>query len=263
MKNFFSTVLLGLVLSLTTSALCADEEKNVELLYPLTLRRPVLETLVDLTATHAKGREGRETELAAELEWRVLPSWLLSLEFPAVIAKGEKRKTRGGLGDIAIESRFLLFRSLERQAQITGGFAVTLPSGSKSRALGGETALEPFLAGGIKLGSLQVLADAAYQWVLNSPELGERGQELSAGLAMGYELTERFLPLIELKTIRIIRGENDEDGPKLRHKGQVYLTPGFNLEVFKETTLRFGVELPVTRAKEFDYMIRLGVSVEF
>ena len=262
MTHFFA-VLLAVVFFSVAPVLAEDEDKNVELLYPLTLRRPVLETLLDLTATHAKGRDERETELAAEIEWHALPRWLISLEIPAVIVSPENRRTFGGLSDIGIENRFLLFRSLEHQTQVTGGFEVRLPSGSKSRGLGGETTIEPFLAGGIKFNRLQLLADTAYEWVLNSPEHGERKQELGAGLALGYELTEGFLPLLELKTVRMVRGENDENGPKLRRKGQVYLTPGFNLEVLKETTLRFGVELPVTRAREFDYMLRLGVSIEF
>jgi hypothetical protein len=259
----FAVLFVAIALCSAAPVLAEDAEKNVELLYPLTLRRPVLETLLDLTATHAKGRDERETELAAEIEWHILPRWLLSFEIPAVILRPEDRRTLGGLGDIGIENRVLLFRSLERQTQVTGGFEVRLPSGSKSRGLGGETAIEPFLAGGIKFDRLQLLADMAYEWILNSPEHGERKQELSAGLAMGYELTERFLPLLELKTVRMVRGENDEDGPKLRGKGQVYLTPGFNLELFKETTLRFGVQLPLTKAKEFDYMLHLGVSIEF
>jgi hypothetical protein len=261
MRRSFS-VLFVFLLFLATPAFAEEkDDKNVDLMYPLTLRRPVFETLLDLTVTHEKLWHERETELAAELELHLLPWWQVSLEIPAVITDPGKGPTLGGLGDIGIENSFQLFKSLDHRTQMIGGFAVKLPSGSKSRGLGGETAIEPFLAGGIILGNYHLLADAAYEWTLNAPGTGERKQQVSAGLAVGYELTDRFLPLLEFKTVKMVRGEN-EDGPKLRRKGQAYLTPGFNFELFEETNLRFGVQLPVTHAREFDFSIHLGVSIE-
>ena len=261
MRRSFS-VCFVLLLFLVTPAFAEDEDKGFDFIYPLTLRRPVFETLLDLTVSHEKLRRERETELAAELELRVLPWWQVSLEIPALIVDPGKGATFGGLGDIGIENSFRLFKSTDHRAQVTGGFAVRLPSGSKSRGLGGETAIEPFVAGGIILGDFHLLADVAYQWTVNAPGGGERKQEMSGGLAVGYEIAERFLPLLEFKTISMVRGES-EDGPKLRRKGQIYLTPGFNLKLFEETTLRFGVQLPVAHAREFDYSVHMGLSVEF
>jgi len=258
-------VLFATFLSFFAVPVLADEaEPNVEFIYPLVVRRPVLETLLDLTANHEKGRDGRETELAAEIEFRALPRWLVALEVPLLIADPEKGSTQAGLSDIGIGNSFLLFRSIERQAQVTGGFELTVPSGSKSRGLGGETAIEPFLVGGIRFKRFQLVIDAAYAWTLNSPDPGERKQEFSAGLAAGYELTERFIPLLEFTTVRKVRGTNEEEGSALRGKEQVYLTPGLNLKLLDdEVVLRFGVQLPVTNAREFDYAIRLGLSWEF
>jgi hypothetical protein len=174
-----------------------------------------------------------------------------------------KGTTIGGLGDIALESKFLLYRNLQRKIQAAGGFEVSLPTGSKSRGLGGETAIEPYLVGGAAFGPVHVIADAAYEWVLNSPDRGELKQEARLGLALGYELTERFLPLLEFTTLRLVRGSNEDDGPKLRRKAQLYLTPGFNLKMFDETTLRFGVQLPLTHTREFEYKLHLGLAIEF
>jgi hypothetical protein len=109
------------------------------------------------------------------------------------------------------------------------------------------------------MGDFHVLADAAYEWTLHSPDSGEKKQELSLGLAAAYELTERFLPLLEMKTVRMIRGS--ESG--LRGKQQVYLTPGLNFKFTDEIVLRHGVELPVTRVREFDYAVLTGLSWEF
>ena len=248
MKRFFALTFLSIFV-LTSHGFAAKEEKQPELMYPLTLRRPVFETLLDLTVNHDRLRSGRETELAAELEVRALPWWRISAELPFVIMHEAHGPTLGGIGDVGIENSFRLFRSTANPTQVIAGFEVRVPSGSKSRGLGGETTIEPFLAGGLLARKYHFIAEAGYEWTLNSPAAGERKQELGAGLAIGYELTERFLPLLELRTARMIRGENEEDAPKLKHKGQVYLNPGLNVKLFEETTLRFGVELPATNAR--------------
>ncbi len=261
--RYLPILLASLLLFISVSVSADEGEQNVEFIYPLVVRRPVLETLLDFTVDHDKGRDGRETELAGEIELRALPWWKVALEVPLVIANPGKGTTLGGVGDIGIANSFLLFRSLERQSQVTGGFELKLPTGSKSRGLGGDTAITPFLAGGIRFGKFHLLADAAYGWTINSSSAGERKQEMSGGLAAGCELTERFIPLLELTTVRMVRGANEEDGPTLRGKGQVYLTPGFNFKVAEEAVLRFGVQLPVTSAREFDYAVHMGLTWEF
>jgi hypothetical protein len=135
-------LLAAALVAFSAAPTLGEEPDNVELFYPLTLRRPVFETLLDFTVRHAKGGAGRETEPAAELEYRALPWWKISLEVPVLIANPGRGTTLGGMGDIAIENGFVLFQSIARQAEITGGFELKLPSGSKT--LGGETAIEPF-----------------------------------------------------------------------------------------------------------------------
>jgi len=44
------------------------------------------------------------------------------------------------------QNTFLIFKSAEHKTQVTTGFEVTLPSGSKHRGLGGTVVVEPFLA---------------------------------------------------------------------------------------------------------------------
>jgi len=74
--------LLIAILTVSATARTEDNDKDSELMYPLTLRRPVFETLRDLTAKHEKHVDGRETELAAELEYRALPWRRVSFELP-------------------------------------------------------------------------------------------------------------------------------------------------------------------------------------
>jgi hypothetical protein len=152
-----------------------EHEESVEFFYPLTLMRPVIETLFDFTARHQKAHDGRETELAPEIEWAVFPWWKVAVELPVLIQNPGHRTTLGGIGDIGIENSFMLFKSRDHQIQLLGGFELKLLSGAKT--LGGETAIEPFLVGGVRFGPVHLIADYAYEWTLHSPESGPRSQE--------------------------------------------------------------------------------------
>ena len=123
--------------------------------------------------------------------------------------------------------------------------------------------MEAFLRGAVALGRFDVLAQIAYEWNINARVQGERPKELSAGLAVGYLLTRRVTPLLELTTVRRTRGTDEEGAPALRGRTQVYLTPGFNVRPLPRTTLRLGVELPLTKARAFDYAILGGLVREF
>jgi hypothetical protein len=254
-------ILIAVLALCFAAAASADEkeehEEGIEFFYPLTLRRPVIETLFDFTARHQKARDGRETELAPEIEWAAFPWWKVAVELPVLIQNPGHRTTLGGIGDLGIENSFMLYKSREHQIQLLGGFELKLPTGAKT--LGGETAIEPFLVGGIRFGSVHLIADYAYEWTLHSPESGPRSQELTGGLAAAYEVTERFLTLLEMKTVRVVRGGDSA----LRNKQQFYLTPGMNFKFTDEVVLRYGVELPVRSVREFDYALNLGLSWEF
>jgi hypothetical protein len=266
MRYFFLPLVALSLFSLTPAFAAeeyaqASEEANVDFVYPLTIRRPTVQNELEFGVRHEKGREGRETELAAELGLRPLSRWQVELGIPAVFLNPREEKSRSGLGDITLENTFLIFKSAEHKTQVTTGFEVTLPSGSKHRGLGGTVGVEPFLAGGIQLGHFDLLGGAAYEWgELNAHHAREREQELTVGGAVAYELTRYFKPLLELTTVRKTHGEDEEDGPKLRGKQQLYLTPGFNFRALGRLTLRFGVQLPVTRARESDYRLHSALT---
>lgn len=257
-------LLFVLVLGPVASAGAADEEEfNLEFFYPLVTRRPVIERELEFKVAHTKGREGRETEATAALEFPILPRWQIELEIPLAFRDPHEGPAEGGIGDLALENKFLLFKSLEHRALVAVGFETRFPTGSDRRGLGGEAAIEPFAAAGIVLGGFDLLAEVAYEFNLNAHVRGEREQQLTAGLAAGYPLGRHFTPSLEVTTVTRARGTDDEDGPRLRGRTQIYLTPGFNVRPLPRTTLRFGIQLPVTDAKQFDYALRAGAVWEF
>lgn len=259
MKRFVqSLVLLAVVLPVVPAF--AEDDQTIAYFYPLRTRRPVIERELELRVEHEKGREGRTTEVAAAIELPILPRWQVEVEVPFVFLDPRDSASMAGFGDLTVESKVLVWRSLEQLAALAVGVEGRFPSGSERRGLGGEAAVEPFAAFGIALGDFDVLTSVAYEFNVNANVKGPNEQELGASAALGWRLHRRFTPLVELTTVTRTRGDND-DG--LRHRTQVYVIPGFNVRPLPGTTLRLGLEIPLTDARTHDYAILGGLVKEF
>jgi hypothetical protein len=260
----WSTVvpLLSLLLLLAAPALAAaqDEEANIEFFYSLVTKRPVIEREIEFGFSHEKGDEGRETEMSLGIEFPIMPWWQLEVEVPVVIADPREGTMQAGFGDLEVQNKFLLYKSVEHRILVSAGFEVTLPSGSERRGLGGAFAIEPFITAGIGFGPFELLANVAWEQHLEVDHEGPHEQTFEANAALGWLISNRFVALVEVNTVTNLRGEDD---PLLAKKTQVYLTPGFNVRVAPGTVARFGVQLPVTRAREFDYALKAGLTWEF
>jgi hypothetical protein len=257
-RVLFAAALLAV--SAPAAARAGDDVPGIGFFYPLVTRRPVIERELELSVTHEKGEGGRVTETAAAIEWPILPRWQVELKIPLIFLQPRDAAAMGGLGDLEIETKALVFDSIDPPALVAVGVEGRLPTGSERRGLGGEAALEPFVAAGVALGAFDLLAHVAYEWNLNAHVSGEREQELTASAALGWRVHRKFTPLLELTTVTQTRGDDDEH---LRGRTQVYLTPGFNVRPLPGTTLRVGIELPVTSARSFDYALRVGLVWEF
>ena len=241
----------------------AQEEPDIEFFYPVVTRRPVIERELEVRTRYEKSQGGKEVETAGAIEWPILPWWQVEVETPLVANVPQDGPSTAGFGDISIENKVLLWKSVEQRLLVAGGFELTLPSGSRSRGLGGELDVEPFLTGGIALGPFDLLGSVAYEWNLNPSAPRPREQEFTANLALAYILSRWFTPFVEVNTLTQTVGMREEDEPSLLHRVQVYLTPGFNVRPLPGMTFRAGVELPVTSARQFDYTVHAGLVWEF
>jgi outer membrane putative beta-barrel porin/alpha-amylase len=255
-----ASLVLALLLAGAVPVIAEDEEPTLDFVYPLTTRRPVIERELEFRFVHEKSTGGRETDTTAGLEWALTSRWQIELEVPLVVLDPRDGAVQAGVGDVEIENKFLLYSSLERKVALAAGAEVRLPTGSERRGLGGEFAVEPFVAAAIARGDFDILASAAYEVNANAHLHAPREHELTTGVAAGYRFSRWFTPLVELTTITRTNGDND-DG--LRDRIQVYVTPGFNVRPLPRTTVRFGVQLPVTHAREFDYALHAGLVWEF
>jgi hypothetical protein len=228
------------------------EEPNIEYFDPVVTRRPENERSVEGTFEYSKGTSGKEVDLAVSLAWPFTSRLQVELEMPLVIQDPKDGPTIGGPGDLAIEPQYIFYKNIDYRLEIAGGFELTLPTGSSSRGLGGELAIEPFLTMGIALGPVDLIADLAYEWVTQP----DREQEFSGGVAAGWHVNRRFTPFVELRTVTPTSGGDD-------HRTQVYVVPGFNFQPIGGLTARLGVQVPLTSAKEFDYRVLGGLEWEF
>ena len=254
---------LALVIVLVVSvvpAFAEDEFQNVPFFYPLVTRRPVIERELELRVLHDKGRDGRSTEVTGAIEWPLLPRWQVELEVPLVFSSPGDRADAGGIGDLRLENKFVVWSSIDYSAQLAVGLETRLPTGSARRGLGGEAAVEPFVTGGIALGAFDVLVDASWEFNVNAHVKGPQDQELAAGAAVAYNRLQNFAPLLELRTTTLTRAAADDE---LRHRTRVSVIPGFNARLLPRTMLRLGLELPVTDARRFDYVLHAGFVWEF
>ena len=241
-------------------------EPNITFFYPLVTRRPIIERELEFGLTHAPGHEERETEATMAIEVPILPRLQFEVEVPLLLLNPDEGKAVAGFGDIELQAKLQVFKSVQYRTLVAFGLESRLPSGSRARGLGGEHALEPFLTVGTALGPFDLIGEVAYEWVLNGDE-HPREQEFTARLAIAYPISRRFAPLLELVTVTQTRGSAadaaEAEEASLLHKMQVYLVPGFNFRPRPGMTFRAGVQVPVTTAKEFDYRFLSALVVEF
>ncbi len=250
-------LLLVCALAVQVSSVAAQDEKATPLedFFPLVTRRPVLEQEFGVHITGSKGREGRAVQIAPFLAIPILPRWQVELDVPALFRDPRQGAEVGGAGDLEVENKFVLWQSKPTGPMLSGGVAVTLPTGSGARHLGGETAVEPFLSAGLVRRRLYLVAALSYDWTLNAPRPGPPAQTLTSGAAIGYLLRGRVILLLDVSTVTKIRGADAPGTEDHRGPTQVYLTPGVNVQVSPAATLSLGVQLPVTRARAFDYTL--------
>jgi len=258
--------LVLLVCSTVAPAYAQYTEPNITFFYPLVTRRPIIERELEFQLNHTKGLDAGETEATMALEFPILPRLQFEVEVPVLVLNPDEGKVVAGFGDLELQAKLQVFKSVQYRALVAFGLESKLASGSATRGLGGEYAIEPFLTAGIALGPFDLIGEVAYEWVLNGDE-HPREQEFRASLAIGYPVSRWFTPLLELVTVTQTRGPAadpaEAEGPSVLHKMQVYLVPGFNFRPRPGMTFRAGVRVPVTTAKEFHYQVLSALVVEF
>jgi len=254
------TIILGILGLLHDPALA---QPKIDFFHPLLTRRAIIEREIEVQLRHHDGRAGRETTMPIALDLPVLPRWQIELGLPLIVTDLRDRDSTIGPGDLVLENKFKLVESAETRTVLSVGFDIGMPTGSARRRLGGNTSITPFVATGVKLGRLDVQADAGYTWSFATQGSAPDEQTMVTNIAVGTPLRPWLIPFVEATTVsRVTGGEKDGD-VRLLGRPQIYLTPGINLDILPRATWLIGVEFPVTSARTFDYRVIAGVVWNF
>lgn len=263
-------VIVGLPASVPLASGEDVEQPVIELFDPLIAKNPTPERELEVTVESEKGGDGREVETDVELAWRLGERLEARIEIPAVLLLPREGSNQAGLGDITLGGKVLVFQSIEQPVLATLGLDVGLPTGSRRRGLGGALTMTPYVTVGMGLGPADVIGDVLYTWVVEGT--GEQAQSLQVDLAAAYRKWRRTIPLLELSIVtqtRRARGAGDAGQAEESAVGtpQVYLTPGVIIRSLPwlppGSSLRGGVQLALTDAREFDYRLIASFSWEF
>jgi hypothetical protein len=208
----------------------------------------------------------------SSLQYAPVSTFSLKLFVPfAVIDPRDDGPTVGGPGDLQALAKYAPLRSHEHLFALGGAVRLTLPSGSESRGLGGTLALAPGLLAGKawRLGSTIVAlqADLFYSWQLNQPapietdsgsSSPDREQQLTANLTAALAAVSWLTAIVELNSVTVIAGD-----PGLRERLQLYLTPGVAVEPVPTWSVRAGVQVPLTSARQSDYNVFVFATKSF
>jgi len=141
-------------------------------------------------------------------------------------------------------------QSLDWLAQVAVGVEGRLPTGSERRGLGakrgGAVRSPPASRSAISTSS----PPPPTSFNVNAHVAGPNEQELTASAAAAWRVTRRFAPLVSWSRSRAPAPSQDDE---LRGKDPGEHVPGFNAKLLPGTTLRLGIELPLTRRATADY----------
>jgi hypothetical protein len=255
-------VTLGLpALAGAGEAVNGEGEVELEDFFPLVTRRPALEREIELRVLYDKSRRGRETSTVLALDYLLLPRWQLELSVPVVFSDPRGGPALQGVGDVAVENKVVVTGPGESPAMAVG-LELVLPSGSRDRGLGGHFTISPFVAGGLALGRTYLVAHLEYDWGISGPD--RREQNVIASAAAGHRL-RHLIPLVELSVSTQTREPTIREPGERRTLGRplVTVTPGFNWEITRATTVGLGVQLPLTHAPAFDYRVLASLDWGF
>jgi hypothetical protein len=238
----------------------AAEEPTVDYTHTLLLRRPLMEQEVETQVGYRSGNRGRDADATIALDARLVSRW--QIELALLYLDPPNAPDEGGIGDLVLENKILLYFSPERKLMLSGGLDVILPTGSSNRGLGGAVGFAPFAVVGFKVGGFDVLADMAYRTLFRPKSIGGDLQQLTTGIAIARPVTRRLAAFVELTTITNINAHQGVD-ERLVGRPQVYVGPGLNIRIRPGVDFVLGIQAPLSDARTFNVGGRAGLVVDF
>lgn len=241
----------------------AAAQAPLDFAHTLLVKRPLMEREVESQVSFRSGSSGRETVGTVALDLPLLPRWQIELALPVLSVQPTDAPSATGIGDLALENKFLLWAPPDRPLMFSAGVDVVMPTGSIDRHLGGTSGVAPFAVVGTKVVGVDILADITYQWLFDVGSPGRDTQIAQSTIAMARAVRPWLTPFIEMRVTTQVTGSELSTGPRVLDRPQLTFTPGLNITLARGRTLLLGIEIPVTHARTFDYGPRLGLVWDF
>jgi hypothetical protein len=181
-------------------------------------------------------------------ETRIGPRGQAELQLPFVIDDPAAGATVGGVGDLAVSYKHVLWDSLERLAILSAQLELVLPSGDRDRGLGeGTVKFEPAVLYGQQLGPIVV--QGQLQGLLPVDESrADRGVRLRTALSVPLgPLRRDWWPTLEFEA----------EQNTTRGGSTFFLTPQIYKAIRRRghVALAVGVQVPIGGRTPFDYRV--------
>lgn len=203
------------------------------------------------------GRRGdREWVTQLSAERRIGPRGQVELVLPIVVDDPRGESTEGGVGDMALSYKHVLYASLQRMTIASASLEVVVPSGDRGDGLGdGTVKLEPSLLFGKQIeplvfqGQIQGLAPI-------DEDRADRGvrYRLAASYPLG-PLRRDWWPSLELEALQNVTADDES----------YLLTPQLYKAIRKRghVAVAVGVQVPVGGHRPFDYRVAAFLLWEY
>jgi hypothetical protein len=109
----FACALLAVLALCPVSARAADEEPDIRFFYPLVTRRPVIERELEFGFQRSHSSERSTSQVLGAIEWPLTRWWQVEVEVPFVIQNPSDAVSTAGPGDLTVENKFLLWKSIQ------------------------------------------------------------------------------------------------------------------------------------------------------
>ncbi len=273
-KSGFITSILVLV-SVLSTAICAHAHEPVFSLGPETIYKDGVG--VETEFEYEEGGTDKETSLHYELLYGVTENWAVTLEVPQVLDQKETGMSSEGLGDMAVRSKYQIFKrdTLGAQDKLTLLYGLKFPTGDKNKTppLGSGSYDHLF---GLSAGheSIKWYRFATVRYVLR-PDAGvlDKGDRLMLDVAAG--LRPWLRPYKSWDLVMLLEGsyittwKDLKNGAALSNSGgqELFLGPTF-LWSIRNWMFKGGIQFPILQdlnghQDERDFRTQLAVEYHF
>ncbi len=203
------------------------------------------------------GRNSRDvTEIFGALEYRLDGLTNLEVRVPGLFTRSDFGSTKAGLGDVAVSVRRVVAYSIEHRALASLGLELSAPTGDQGRGLGsGEFVWEAFLRAGWDW--RQFVTQAVVKVTLPQDSISNNaafGFDMAFGRYFQPDPRMFITPMIEFNSGSRLAGS-------FKGETKSAVLPEVRFQWLR-WSMGFGVQLPVSRHRDFEYRPLFDVVYE-